>query len=194
MRYRELTLRTLNHVLFMTENPKTLLRHFYLLLFAAIGLNLPSPLKAQHPYRSALTFELGGTAIGYAIGWEQICWQSSSSQWSLRAGIGLLPLTLYLPFSSEFVFLPGDHHLVAGISASASLETSQRFKFDRQSSDTFLTLGAILGYRWQPRDRRIFIQTSVNPGIKLDPTPTQLVSADPISRFAVGLALGYFLF
>ncbi|MEM9984567.1 MAG: hypothetical protein AAF804_05675 [Bacteroidota bacterium] len=178
----------LHQVSFLNKN---LLLSFFIY---GLGILLPSLLLAQSPSRSSVTFEVGGAALGYALGWEQVIWQGPDLKWSARAGVGLLPLRLYLPFASELVFLPGSHHMVVGVSASGSLETNDRFQFDRLSSDTFLTLGGILGYRWQPESSRWFIQTTINPGLRLDPTPSQLSSTDPVGRFGIGLMLGYGLF
>lgn len=141
-------------------------------------------------YRQGITVEVGGTALGYALSFERVLIARPGITWIGRGGVGVLPLHVYVPVATELHLLPGAHHLVLGGHATGHIQSFASFEFGQESSDTFLNLGAIVGYRWQAEESRFFAQVHLVPSAKLDPTPSQLNSTEVEWEFRVGAMVG----
>ncbi len=167
--------------------PLRIIPFFLLLVLLCTGL-----LAQRNTYRQGIVLEGGGSAVGWALSYEQSVVANSSFTWTARAGAGLSQMNLYLPIVTQVNFLSGEHHPVAGLSGTLRINTPDPYRFfDTRVSDTYLHLGVVLGYRWQSRRNRLFAQLHIVPGAQLDPTPNTVSSTDPIREIRGGAILGF---
>ena len=155
-------------------------------LFALLFLLpfLPSILFAQST--NHILLEAGGYGIHYSVNYQRVFAHSYQTQFEGRIGTCILPIGIGIPAALSLAIGPSPHRLQASIGGNVFIDRRQV-----GGTDTFLYLGAGMGYRYEPGNQQWFLYATINPMLKTDPTPNQLIDPEPVGMITGGLGLGW---
>lgn len=131
---------------------------FFLLL--CMCCCLPNWVSAQAPGSRGIFLELGGTGGLGSFNYEKGFRRWGSMDLLLRVGISGFPVDpnngngIVVPTLVEGLLGETAHKLEVGFGHALTLTTRGRL---------FTNLTPVIGYRWQPDDRRIFLRASYTP-------------------------------
>lgn len=150
-------------------------------------LFFPFCLSAQSPWSA--TLEVGGYARFWALGVERTLAQPADWEIDLRMGVGAQAQRIYLPGRLQASRQWGSHGIPLHVGATLLQDRTKA-----QNPDTFLLLGAGIGYRYRPAAFPLWVQLGYVQLLSTDPTATQLIDPEPewlpSLELSIGLRLG----
>lgn len=133
-----------------------------------------------------ILLEAGGYGIYYSVNYQRVLTQTSQTQFDGRIGTCILPIGIGIPAALTLALGPSPHRFQVSIGGNVFIDRRQV-----GGTDTFLYLGAGLGYRYEPGNQPWFLYATVNPMLKTDPTPNQLIDPEPVPMITGGLGFGW---
>lgn len=128
---------------------------------------------------------VGGYSRFWSLDLERTVWKGDAAALSLRMGAGYQAQAVYVPGRLQFYTTRSVHRLQASLGATVLYDRSKV-----QNPDTFLLLGAGLGYRFSPAELPFWLQVGYVQLLSTDPTATQLIDPDPVWVPALELSVG----
>lgn len=153
---------------------------YYLIMLVIVSVGFTKPCLGQQQAKNAVYIEGATRGPVYSVNYDRIIRQGDKLAYSLRAGFSIEKKAVSFPVGINFITGLNDHHAEFSLTIIPYIkQVDKNSGANNDGSDKYFFINPAVGYRFQKKEKGIFIKAAAGPSIFLDPPSNDFWNMDP---------------